>query len=95
MRTTGMTIVLAVAFMATAVLLIGCTSTEPPAAAPSRTIETGKVVAQTTCPVMGGPIDKSILVEHEGRKVHFCCQMCVATFQKDPGKYLDKLDAQK
>ena len=95
MRTAGITIVVAVAFMAAAVLMIGCTSTKPSAAAPSGTIETGKVVAQTTCPVMGGPIDKSISVEHKGRKVYFCCPMCVATFQKDPGKYLDKLDAKK
>lgn len=47
---------------------------------------------QTTCPVMAGnPIDKSIFVEHEGKKVYFCCQGCVATFKADPEKYMAKL----
>jgi len=94
MRTAGMTIVLATAFMATAILLIGCGSEEP-TTTPSSGADGGEAITQTTCPVMGGPIDKSIFVEHEGRKVYFCCQMCVATFKKDPGKYLAKRDAQK
>jgi YHS domain-containing protein len=46
---------------------------------------------QTTCPVMGGPIDKSISVEYKGKKVYFCCNGCVATFQADPEKYVAKL----
>jgi YHS domain-containing protein len=46
---------------------------------------------QTTCPVMGGPIDKSIFVEYQGKKVYFCCKGCVAEFQKEPEKYLAKL----
>jgi YHS domain-containing protein len=46
---------------------------------------------QTNCPVMGGPIDKSIFVEYKGKKVYFCCNSCVAQFQKDPEKYLAKL----
>ena len=46
---------------------------------------------QTTCPVMGGPIDKSIFVEYKGKKVYFCCKGCVAAFQKEPEKYLAKL----
>ena len=94
MRTVDITIILMAAFMAAAVLLIGCSSEEPATTPPSGT-DGGEAIAQTTCPVMGGPIDKGIFVEHGGRKVYFCCQMCVATFQKDPGKYLAKLDAQK
>ena len=49
-------------------------------------------IAQETCPVMGGAIDASIFVEHEGRKVYFCCQACIAPFKADPAKYLAKLD---
>ena len=53
----------------------------------------GKAVAteQTTCPVMGNPIDKNIFVEYQGKKVYFCCKDCVAKFQAEPEKYLSKL----
>ena len=49
------------------------------------------VAEQTTCPIMGGPIDKSIFVEYKGKKVYFCCKGCVAEFQNDPEKYIAKL----
>jgi YHS domain-containing protein len=52
-----------------------------------------KVVAgeQTTCPVMGGAIDKAIFVEYKGKKVYFCCPACVETFKANPEKYVAKL----
>ena len=46
---------------------------------------------QTTCPVMGNPIDKTLFVEYKGKKVYFCCKGCIAEFNKDPEKYLSKL----
>lgn len=46
---------------------------------------------QTVCPVMGGPINKDIFVEYEGKKVYFCCPSCKGEFEKDPAKYLSKL----
>ncbi len=46
---------------------------------------------QTTCPVMGGAIDKTIFVEYKGKKVYFCCPGCVETFKANPEKYLAKL----
>ena len=95
MRTAGMTIILTAAFMGVVVLMTGCGNGEPSATAPSQTEQGGEVITQTTCPVLDNPIDKSIFVEHEGRKVYFCCQACVGTFQKDPAKYMAKLDAAK
>ena len=52
-----------------------------------------KVVAgeQTTCPVMGGAIDKSIFVEYQGKKVYFCCKGCSRRSRPIPQKYLAKL----
>ena len=44
--------------------------------------------AQTVCPVMGGKVNKDIFVDHEGRRVYFCCQGCVGAFKKDAEKYL-------
>lgn len=91
MRTAGLTIVLTAAFLGVVVLVTGCGNGEP-----SQTEESGEVITQITCPVMTDElIDKSIFVEHEGRKIYFCCQMCVGTFQKNPAKYLAKLDAAK
>jgi len=43
------------------------------------------------CPVTGQPIDAGQFVEHEGRRVAFCCKKCKAQFEKDPGKFADKL----
>ena len=48
-------------------------------------------IEQKVCPIMGQPIDKDLFVEHEGKKVYFCCPGCVDTFKADPEKYLSKL----
>jgi YHS domain-containing protein len=48
---------------------------------------------QTVCPVSGEALDKSVFADYEGRRVYFCCEMCVEPFHKDPQKYLQKLDA--
>lgn len=48
--------------------------------------------AQTTCPVMGGAVDKAIFVDHNGKRVYFCCEGCPETFKQDPAKYIKKLE---
>jgi YHS domain-containing protein len=42
---------------------------------------------------MGNPIDPEVFVEHEGRKINFCCKSCIEEFKKDPAKYLTKLES--
>ena len=51
-------------------------------------------IAQKTCPVMGGAINKEIFTDHNGRRVYFCCGGCVDAIKKDPAKYLAKIDAE-
>jgi YHS domain-containing protein len=51
-------------------------------------------IQQKVCPVMGVPIDPDIYVDHEGRRIYFCCPACVEKFREDPDRYLAKLDAQ-
>ena len=51
-----------------------------------------EVKVQTTCPVMGGKINKDIYVDHDGKRVYFCCKACPAMFNKDPEKYIKKLE---
>ena len=46
---------------------------------------------QNKCPVSGKDIDRDKVVEHEGKKVYFCCGNCPEAFKKDPKKFLDKL----
>ena len=65
------------------------TTTKAPEATPGQPV--AQVAEQTTCPVMGGAIDKTIFVEYKGKKVYFCCKGCVDTFQANPEKYLAKL----
>ena len=46
---------------------------------------------QTTCPVMGNPINKAQFVEYKGKKVYFCCPPCKDKFVEEPEKYIAKL----
>lgn len=47
---------------------------------------------QTTCPVMGGAIDKNQYVDHDGKRVYICCKGCEAPLKKDPATYIKKLE---
>ncbi len=46
---------------------------------------------QNLCPVSGAAIKADKVVEHDGKKVYFCCENCPKAFAKDPSKYLSKL----
>ena len=72
----------------------GCKKkTEPVTpSSPNTAQETASAVTeQTTCPVMGGAINKDIFTEYEGKKVYFCCSDCKTEFEKSPEKYISKL----
>lgn len=60
-------------------------------ATPAPAAQIAQTAEQTTCPVMGGPIDKNIFIEYQGKKVYFCCNGCPATFKANPEKYISKL----
>ena len=49
-------------------------------------------IAQTVCPVMDLPINKAFFVDHEGKRVYFCCATCPGMFSADPERYLSKLE---
>ncbi|MBU0637530.1 MAG: hypothetical protein KKB50_01595 [Planctomycetes bacterium] len=48
---------------------------------------------QVNCPVTGEPIDGKTSIQSEGKSVKFCCQDCVAKYEKEPAKYAAKLEA--
>ena len=60
-------------------------------ATPAPAQQATQVAEQTTCPVMGGAINKAIFVEYQGKKVYFCCNGCPDVFKANPEKYIAKL----
>ncbi len=58
---------------------------------------TGKTdMKNTKCIVMADDVGTSkVMVEYKGNVYHCCCGDCVATFNKDPEKYVKAFDADK
>ena len=95
-----------VGLLAVAIAFSGCGKEEPAAerSAPTGQLtaaaqeaaataqETAEeAILQTTCPIMGGAINKAVFVEYQGKKVYFCCKGCETEFNKEPEKYVAKL----
>ena len=55
--------------------------------------EPAKPGAQTTCPVLGGRINKRLYVDYEGKRIYVCCAGCIAKIRSDPAKYVQQLEA--
>ncbi len=72
------------------IVLDGCKKSEP-AAPPESEEVASAAIEQTTCPIMGGKINKSVFTEYKGKKVYFCCAACKPKFEKEPEKYIAKL----
>jgi YHS domain-containing protein len=53
--------------------------------------EAADAIEQTTCPVMGGVINKELFTEYKGKKVYFCCKGCEEKFLANPEQYIAKL----
>lgn len=49
-------------------------------------------VLQTTCPVMGGAVNKDLYVDADGKRIYICCKGCEATVKKDPAKYIKVIE---
>ena len=55
------------------------------------TVGFAKENTQVKCPVMGGKINKDLYADYKGKRVYFCCEGCIEPFNKDPEKYIKKL----
>jgi YHS domain-containing protein len=51
-----------------------------------------KLKPQTTCPVMGDPVNKTLYVDYEGKRIYVCCPSCIDSVKKKPEKYIKKLE---
>lgn len=48
---------------------------------------------QTTCPVMGGKINKELYVDADGYRIYVCCKGCIKAVKANPEKYIEKMQA--
>jgi YHS domain-containing protein len=92
MKTIQTVAVMAVVLGAVGLFAMGCKKTEPPETAPSAASQ--PEIAQKICPVLGEPIDPAVYTDYEGRRIYFCCTSCLKAFEKDPEKYIAKVDEQ-
>ncbi len=49
----------------------------------------------TICPVTDEEVDGDITVVYEGKTVALCCKSCLKKFNKNPEKYMKKLNENK
>jgi YHS domain-containing protein len=49
--------------------------------------------AQTTCPVMGGKINKAQYAEVNGKRIYVCCAGCISKIKAEPAKYIKQLES--
>jgi hypothetical protein len=83
------------AALAAAVLDAGvCLAQAPAAAKDAAPAATAIVKAQTKCPVMDAPINKSLFVDVDGKRIYVCCGGCIKTIKQDPAKYIKILEDQ-
>jgi len=47
-----------------------------------------KTKIQTTCPILGGAIDRRLYVDYKGYRIYFCCKGCPEQFMENPEKYM-------
>ncbi len=61
----------------------------------TNTVSSVKPDLLKTCPVsgdkLGGDMGKPFVFVYQGQQVKLCCPMCKADFDKDPAKYLKKI----
>ena len=64
-----------------------------PTTKPAATQAAAKPVNKT-CPVEGKDheVDPKVTVVYKGKTIGFCCKDCVEEFEKDPDKFIKRLD---
>jgi hypothetical protein len=47
---------------------------------------------QTTCPVMGGKINRAQYADVKGKRIYVCCPGCIGKIKADPDKYIKQME---
>ena len=50
-----------------------------------------KVKPQSTCPVMGGKVNRNIYADVNGYRIYVCCAGCVSKIEEEPDTYIQKI----
>ena len=89
-------------FSSLAFLLSACNKQEKAVSTPPATPASAQAAAKPypldVCLVSGeklGEMGEPVVIVHQGQEIKFCCEKCQPKFEKDPAKYLSKLDAHK
>jgi len=87
------TVIASLTLATAAVILTACSKPAPAGnAAPPAPAAAGVVKQQTLCPVQGGPINKDLFVDQDGKRIYVCCQGCIDQVKNDFAKYAKKLE---
>jgi hypothetical protein len=90
MGKTGKTIALMVGVLLVLAMTLACAANAKAADASKET----PTKVQTKCPVMGNPIDKSLFVDKDGKRIYLCCPKCSSAVTKDFAKYAKQLEGE-
>jgi YHS domain-containing protein len=74
---------------AAGLLCLGLIAAAPPG--PSTQESTEKTPVNKKCPLTQEDVDKKVTVDYKGKTIGFCCEDCIAKFNKDPEKYMKDL----
>jgi YHS domain-containing protein len=77
-------------------LIVCCTLTLSRGADEPKKQEKKPKPVNTTCPVTDEAVDPDVATtQYKGKTVGFCCADCVKDFNKDPAKYMKKVEAEE
>ena len=74
------------------IAVAGATQAEEAHGRHAKEAEKAKIKLQTTCPVMGGKVNKDLFADRGGQRIYVCCKGCIAPVQKDFAKYAKKIE---
>jgi len=56
--------------------------------------EKAEIQKQTTCPVMGGKINKKQYADVQGYRIYVCCAGCIGKIKADPDTYIKQMESE-
>jgi len=62
-----------------------------PSSGPSTQESADKTPVNKKCPITSEDVDKKVTTDYKGKTIGFCCDDCIAKFNKDPEKYMKDL----
>jgi YHS domain-containing protein len=84
----------AACFISGAAIVVAADKPKGPTTRPAATQPAAAKPVNKTCPVEGKDheIDPKVTVVYKGKTIGFCCKDCQEEFEKDPDKFIKRLD---